>query len=129
MSQNGKRKIGWTPESKHNMRLLLKALLSVAEGELKIDDNPQLQQGVLTQWRTNTELRVTGKIGKFEGTTLQTLADMVKTFGDYLEPKDKITNEEERDKIRNVIHCLEALKLLVDEREKIIKTHLTGNLL
>ena len=118
MSQNGKRKIGWTPESKHNMRLLLKALLSVAEGELKIDDNPQLQQGVLTQWRTNTELRVTGKIGKFEGTTLQTLADMVKTFGDYLEPKDKITNEEERDKLRNVIHCLEALKLLVDERDK-----------
>lgn len=119
MSQNGKRKIGWTPESKHNMRVLLKALLSVAEGELKIDDNPQLQQGVLTQWRTNKELRVTGKIGKFEGTTLQTLADMVKTFGDYLEPKDKITNEEERDKLRNVvIHCLEALKLLVDERDK-----------
>lgn len=118
MSQNGKRKIGWGEPVKHNTRLLLVALLSAEKGELKLDDDPQLQQGVLTQWRSTTELRVTGKIGKISGTTLQVLVKLVKKSGGLLEPRDKIKDEQEREKVRNVIDCLEALELLVDERDE-----------
>jgi len=118
MSQNGRRKIGWGESVKHNTRVVLVALLSAEKGELKLDDDPQLQQGVLTQWRSTTELRVTGKIGKIEGTTLEALVLLVKKSGGCLEPRDKIKDEQEREKVRNVIDCVEALNLLVDERDE-----------
>jgi ethanolamine utilization protein EutP (predicted NTPase) len=133
MPEKGERGIGKSELHQRNVLWLVKALLLLAKGDLKLE-NSQLSAAVKVEWVTESTLRVTGeyrektRTGKEkleEGTTQQALWQLgEKTDTPLKLPKRRregsFRTEEKRqdDAVRNALRYLDDLGVLKDERPK-----------
>jgi len=100
------RNLPWK-SSKPNASLLVKALHSLANGEL--EEYPYLEKNVKHRWE-DTNLWVTE-------TTLRDLAELTERCGPRVDSE----------KIRDAIHCLKSLGVLEDKRRATNSTRITGS--
>ncbi len=133
MPEKGERGIGKSELHQRNVLWLVKALLLLAKGDLKLE-NSQLSAAVKVEWVTESTLRVTGeyrektRTGKEkleEGTSQQALWQLCEKTDTPLKlPKRRrevsFRTEEKRqdDAVRNALRYLDDLGVLKDERPK-----------
>jgi len=131
MPEKGERGIGKSELHQRNVLWLVKALLLLAKGDLKLEDS-QLSTAVKVEWVTENTLLVTGeyrektRTGKEkveEGTTQQALWQLCEKTDTPLKPPKRrrevsFCTEEERQvgAVRNALRYLDALEVLKDER-------------
>ena len=132
MPEEAKRKFGKKDQThKNNLLKLVKALLSLAKGELTLEDS-QLAAAVKVEWVSEKTLRVNGeykkktRTGKEQlkrGTTKQALWQLVEKTDNALElpqrqQENSLSNTEKRqaEVVQDAIYYLEDLAVLKDER-------------
>jgi hypothetical protein len=119
MGEKDESKLGWQELHKRNLLKLLAVLLSLAEEQLELGESHPLQP-VEARWISQTKLLVTGRRKQNKGTTEKLikgtsrldLVQLVKKGGDALEPVEKRSEDQEKQKVRNILACLEKLGVL-----------------